>query len=203
MGDSSFTTWPPPWQSISQLEPLDVTQNDVSEIRLTNAGDAVVASYIVGGLAKFVATRDLAGIDAAIDSGEDLELQQVAQCEDAVLADAAFDGALLYVICVGADGAVTLRRAPIDDLSVELEWEEVPTLIDGAIDSIDLEASPERGVSIALRQGARLRVYTWLMGEPSFDGIVAGEFDHVHASEGIILAVCDQEGEGVVRTFVY
>lgn len=201
--DGSFVTWPPAWQLITTLEPLEVAQDDVSEIRLNNAGDALVASYLVAGVAKFYATRDLEGIDSAVAGNGEPELREIARCADAILADAAFDGELLYIACVDAGGDLEIRRAAIDDLTAEPAWEIVPTRIGGAIDAIDLEASAERGVSIALRQGERLRVYTWLSGDPSFDEALVGDFDHAHSAAGVILSVCDQEGDGIVRTFIY
>src|SRR5690606_25323097 len=135
--------------------------------------------------AKFYATRDLEGIDSAVAGNGEPELREIARCADAILADAAFDGELLYIACVDAGGDLEIRRAAIDDLTAEPAWEIVPTRIGGAIDAIDLEASAERGVSIALRQGERLRVYTWLSGDPSFDEALVGDFDHAHSAAGV------------------
>lgn len=186
------------WERIAALES---SASDVWSPKLTNAGDVLVASYILGDRASFRATNDLAGIEAAVDGEAGFDFAEIASCEAAILADAAWDGDYLYVACVDDEGALELRRAELVDLDPPLAWEQVETAIEGAIEAIDLEASATHGVSIAIRAGGRLRVYTRLDDAPSFDEPLPGHFDHVHAADAIFLSVCDFEGDRVLRTF--
>ncbi len=180
----------------TNLATIEAAAMDARAPKLIRAGGTLVGAYLADGKAFVRATATPASVAQASDFVE------IGSCTEAARVDVAWADSKLYVACVAASGALTVRSASIDDLN-DVAWAPVATGVVGPVSDLDLSGLGTR-VSLAVRQGAAVRVYASVADEtPSFDAVVPGTFDLQVAKEGLVLSVCDLAGSKTVRTFLH
>jgi len=181
------------WTNLATIEAAAV---DARAPKLIRAGGTLVGAYLADGQAFIRATATPGTVAQASDFVE------IGSCAEATRVDLAWADSKLYVACVAADGALTVRSASIADLSA-VAWAPVTTGVIGPVSDLDLSGLGTR-VSLAVRQDTAVRVYASIADEmPSFDAVIPGSFDLQVAKEGLVLSVCDLAGSKTVRTFLH
>jgi hypothetical protein len=185
-------TYPDDWVNLATL---DSAASTISYPKLVVAGSVIAALYIQGTSAVVRATASPSTVAQTSD------VPVIGECNNAVLADIAWDGRYLYIACVDSTYALTIERASLATLTA-VTFEPVATSVQGEIDAIDLRASTS-GVSLALRQGTAVRVYASVTDAlPAFDAAIPGTIDLASTARGLVLSVCDFAGDHTLRTFI-
>lgn len=180
----------------TNLATIEAAAANATAPKLIRAGNALVGAYVAGGRASVRATTTPGSVAQASDFVE------IGSCADATRVDVAWADSKLYVACIAADGALTVRSASIADLNA-VAWAPVVTGVVGPVSDLDLSGLGTR-ISLAVRQGTAVRAYASIMdAAPSFDAVLPGTFDLQVAKEGLVLSVCDLAGNKTVRTFLH
>ncbi len=189
-------TYPNYWVDLVKLE---ATTGDISSPQLLVAGERLAALYLQGTKAVLRATAIPTVFTAASIALVDVPI--IGQCDDASLAKIAWDGSALYLACVDSAGALSISRASsLADLSAVI-FGPIAHSVSGTVDALDLDASAT-GVSLAVRQGASVRVYESLAAtQPAFERELAGAIDLARSDKGLVLSICEMDGDKVLRTF--
>ncbi len=202
-GAAGFTLLTAPFSGIGDLGNTYVTKArfddsvaaDIYEPQLLVAGDTLIASYREGS-SVFVRASALPG-----DIASEADIPVVGGCSDASLFRTASDGEYLYLACVDSSGSLTLKRAELRGLLTDAFEDVVIGSVTG-VDALDLAGS-RSGVSLGVRQGATVRVWDRVSDPaPVFQESVAGTFDLVRSSRGLVLSIADLSGDKTLRTFV-
>jgi hypothetical protein len=191
---SSFGNLNNLWTNLATIE---TTAANATLPKLIDAGGALVGAYIVSGNAKVRATASPSTVTTAS------AFTDIGGCTGATKVDVAYANSLLYVGCVSSTGVLTVKSANISNPS-SVTWSTITTGVSGAVSDIDLSGLGT-SISLAVRQGTSVRVFTSVTDTtPSYDEVIAGQFDLVNSSQGLVLSVCDLAGTTKqVRTFVH
>lgn len=191
---SSFGNLNNLWTNLATIE---TTTANATLPKLINAGGTLVGAYITGGNAKVRATATPSTVTTAT------AFTDIGGCTGATKVDVAYANSLLYVGCVSSTGTLTVKSANISNPS-SVTWSTVTTGVSGAVSDIDLSGLGT-SISLAVRQGTSVRVFNSVTDtSPSYDQVIAGQFDLLNSSQGLVLSVCDLAGTTKqVRTFVH
>ena len=180
----------------TNLATIEASAAGAKAPKLIRAGGTLVGAYLAGGKAIVRATSTPASVTQAS------QFVEIGSCADATRVDVAWADSKLYVACIAASGALTVRSASIADLNA-VAWTPVTTGVVGPVSDLDLSGLGTRA-SLAVRQGTAVRVYASVTDDtPSFDAVLPGTFDLQVAKEGLVLSVCDLAGNKTVRTFLH
>jgi hypothetical protein len=189
------TTFPNYWSTIVTL------QTPASAVRsptLIKAGSQLAGAY-VSDLNTGAATIRLTSEPASIATEADFT--EIGGCSDTREIKLAFTSGWLYSACLSTNNTLQVSRADIT-VNGAPSWEAVALGYVGTVNNFDISANAS-GVSLAVRRDTDLLVYDALGDSaPSFEQPLAGAFDLERTAEGIVLSVCDADGDKTLRTFV-